>query len=93
MPLAIALSPFGAHPDEGGTPPREKLDALIALGCRMSDRAQRAQNLRVEQATGLFRHATTIAEEIEDPFGEDSNDLPMQRLSEVIARNARETLE
>jgi ion channel-forming bestrophin family protein len=34
-----------------------------------------------------------IAEEIEDPFGEDSNDLPMQRLSEVIARNARETLE
>ncbi|MEO8068795.1 MAG: bestrophin family ion channel [Flavobacteriales bacterium] len=34
-----------------------------------------------------------IAEEIEDPFGDDSNDLPMLRLSEVIARNARETLE
>lgn len=33
-----------------------------------------------------------IAEEIEDPFGEDANDLPMDRLSKVIARNAEETL-
>lgn len=33
-----------------------------------------------------------IAEEIEDPFGEDTNDLPMDRLSKVIARNAEETL-
>lgn len=34
-----------------------------------------------------------IAEEIEDPFGGDSNDLPMDRLSAMIDRNAREILE
>lgn len=28
-----------------------------------------------------------IAEEIEDPFGKDSNDLPMQKISENIQRN------
>lgn len=33
-----------------------------------------------------------IAEEIEDPFGKDANDLPMQRLTDTIARNVRETL-
>lgn len=33
-----------------------------------------------------------IAEEIEDPFGKDSNDLPMQRLSETIRKNCVEIL-
>jgi len=33
-----------------------------------------------------------IAEEIEDPFGRDSNDLPMERLSVVIGQNAEELL-
>jgi len=33
-----------------------------------------------------------IAEEIEDPFGKDTNDLPMKRMSENIARNIREIL-
>jgi ion channel-forming bestrophin family protein len=33
-----------------------------------------------------------IAEEIEDPFGTDSNDLPMTRLAETIKRNVQETL-
>lgn len=33
-----------------------------------------------------------IAEEIEDPFGKDANDLPMQRLSENIKRNVEEIL-
>lgn len=33
-----------------------------------------------------------IAEEIEDPFGRDSNDLPMDRLSETIKRNCRDIL-
>lgn len=33
-----------------------------------------------------------IAEEIEDPFGKDANDLPMQRLTETIQRNVREIL-
>ena len=33
-----------------------------------------------------------IAEEIEDPFGSDSNDLPMQRLSENIRKNVTEIL-
>ena len=31
-----------------------------------------------------------IAEEIEDPFGTDPNDLPTQRLSENIKRNVIE---
>jgi len=34
-----------------------------------------------------------IAEEIEDPFGKDSNDLPMDRLCDTIARNSKEILE
>jgi ion channel-forming bestrophin family protein len=33
-----------------------------------------------------------IAEEIEDPFGKDANDLPMQRLTETIQKNVREIL-
>jgi putative membrane protein len=33
-----------------------------------------------------------IAEEIEDPFGMDTNDLPLDRLATMIGANARETL-
>jgi putative membrane protein len=33
-----------------------------------------------------------IAEEIEDPFGKDTNDLPMQRMSETIQKNVAEIL-
>ncbi|GAA4318827.1 bestrophin family protein [Flaviaesturariibacter amylovorans] len=33
-----------------------------------------------------------IAEEIEDPFGKDTNDLPMGRLVDTIRRNVQETL-
>ena len=33
-----------------------------------------------------------IAEEIEDPFGTDTNDLPMNRLSEMISKNIAEIL-
>lgn len=33
-----------------------------------------------------------IAEEIEDPFGKDDNDLPMQRMSENIGRNINDIL-
>jgi putative membrane protein len=33
-----------------------------------------------------------IAEEIEEPFGVDTNDLPLDRLSEMIAANAHELL-
>ncbi|HCY89477.1 MAG TPA: hypothetical protein DHV17_04380, partial [Chitinophagaceae bacterium] len=33
-----------------------------------------------------------IAEEIEDPFGQDSNDLPMQRMAEAIGGNIRDIL-
>jgi ion channel-forming bestrophin family protein len=33
-----------------------------------------------------------IAEEIEDPFGKDANDLPMERMAEAIKRNVQETL-
>ena len=33
-----------------------------------------------------------IAEEIEDPFGGDSNDLPLQKLSENIGIHIREIL-
>ncbi len=33
-----------------------------------------------------------IAEEIEDPFGDDANDLPMMRLAKIIAQNAEEIL-
>ncbi|MBL7965215.1 MAG: bestrophin family protein [Flavobacteriales bacterium] len=41
----------------------------------------------------VFASLELIAEEIEDPFGTDVNDLPMDRLSEVIARNAKEILD
>lgn len=34
-----------------------------------------------------------IAEEIEDPFGKDTNDLPMQRICENIEKNMKEILE
>ncbi|WP_153800023.1 bestrophin family protein [Foetidibacter luteolus] len=33
-----------------------------------------------------------IAEEIEDPFGKDANDLPMQKMSETIRKNITEIL-
>jgi len=33
-----------------------------------------------------------IAEEIEDPFGKDANDLPMQRMAETIEKNIKEVL-
>jgi putative membrane protein len=33
-----------------------------------------------------------IAEEIEDPFGGDVNDLPLGRLAEIITQGARELL-
>lgn len=33
-----------------------------------------------------------IAEEIEDPFGTDANDLPMGKISENIARNVKDIL-
>ena len=33
-----------------------------------------------------------IAEEIEDPFGSDSNDLPMQKIAENIKVNIEEIL-
>src|SRR5688572_27005681 len=33
-----------------------------------------------------------IAEEIEDPFGKDANDLPMQRMAETIEKNIKEIL-
>lgn len=33
-----------------------------------------------------------IAEEIEDPFGKDDNDLPMQRIAENISRNVHDIL-
>jgi len=33
-----------------------------------------------------------IAEEIEDPFGKDGNDLPMERLAQMIKRNLEEIL-
>ncbi|HEX2535787.1 MAG TPA: bestrophin family ion channel, partial [Chitinophagaceae bacterium] len=34
-----------------------------------------------------------IAEEIEDPFGRDANDLPMQRMYENIRKNIAEILD
>jgi putative membrane protein len=33
-----------------------------------------------------------IAEEIEDPFGTDSNDLPLDKISENIKRNVEELI-
>ncbi len=33
-----------------------------------------------------------IAEEIEDPFGKDSNDLPMEKMAENIGRNISDIL-
>jgi putative membrane protein len=33
-----------------------------------------------------------IAEEIEDPFGKDDNDLPMQKIAANIGRNVHDIL-
>jgi ion channel-forming bestrophin family protein len=33
-----------------------------------------------------------IAEEIEDPFGKDDNDLPMQKIAENISKNVNDIL-
>jgi putative membrane protein len=33
-----------------------------------------------------------IAEEIEDPFGTDANDLPMQKIADNIKKNVAEIL-
>jgi len=33
-----------------------------------------------------------IAEEIEDPFGKDANDLPMQKMSDTIKKNVADIL-
>jgi putative membrane protein len=33
-----------------------------------------------------------IAEEIEDPFGTDTNDLPMEKMAETIRKNVQECL-
>jgi putative membrane protein len=34
-----------------------------------------------------------IAEEIEDPFGGDSNDLPLEKMAESIGKHVREIIE
>jgi putative membrane protein len=34
-----------------------------------------------------------IAEEIEEPFGDDANDLPMEKIAENIDRNVGEILD
>jgi putative membrane protein len=34
-----------------------------------------------------------IAEEIEDPFGKDSNDLPLEKMAETIRTNVREIMQ
>lgn len=41
----------------------------------------------------IFSSIELIAEEIEDPFGEDANDLPMNQIYETIKRNVTEILE
>jgi putative membrane protein len=33
-----------------------------------------------------------IAEEIEDPFGQDSNDLPMEKIAENIRNNVKDII-
>ena len=33
-----------------------------------------------------------LAEEVENPFGTDANDLPMEDIAETIERNVREIL-
>ena len=43
---------------------------------------------RIEQAQAF----QLIAEEIEEPFGLDENDLPTDELSEKISENVREIL-
>ena len=40
----------------------------------------------------LGRSLELIAESIEDPFGKDANDLPMDRLSAMIKGNVEEIL-
>jgi putative membrane protein len=34
-----------------------------------------------------------LAEEIEDPFGGDSNDLPLDKMAEKIDKNVKEIIE
>lgn len=41
----------------------------------------------------IFSSIELIAEEIEDPFGVDANDLPMNQIYETIKRNVTEILE
>ncbi len=40
----------------------------------------------------LLASLELIAEEIEDPFGKDNNDIPMQRIAETIQKNVSEIL-
>lgn len=39
-----------------------------------------------------FASIEVIAEEIEDPFGSDANDLPIDSISETIGASLREIL-
>ena len=40
----------------------------------------------------VFASIELIAEEIEDPFGTDGNDLPMQKIAENIKKNVHEIM-
>jgi predicted membrane chloride channel (bestrophin family) len=44
------------------------------------------------QETLLRQSLELIAEEIEDPFGDDVNDLPMEKIAENITGNVQEIL-
>ena len=41
----------------------------------------------------IFGSIELIAEEIEDPFGTDDNDLPTDQISETICRNLDEIMD
>jgi putative membrane protein len=41
----------------------------------------------------IFGSIELIAEEIEDPFGSDDNDLPTDQISETICRNLDEIMD
>jgi putative membrane protein len=41
----------------------------------------------------IFSSIELIAEEIEEPFGEDANDLPMGQMYETIKANVTEIME
>jgi len=45
-----------------------------------------------KNASDVLASLELIAEEIEDPFGRDSNDLPMEKLAENIGKDVREIL-